>query len=166
MSAIGTNPLDALGNAATSATASDRMNDLTMTDFIKMMVAELENQDPMNPMSNTEMLTQINQMRSITSSDKLSSTIEALSLGQSLSTASSLIGQTVTGVDSLGKTVSGKVDKVKIENGEAVLYIGNSVVKVGNITAINETTTAEPTEPETPPDGGEEPAESPTDSEG
>ncbi len=147
MSAIGNNPLDALGNAATGAVASDRLNDLTMTDFIKMMVAELENQDPMNPMSNTEMLTQINQMRSITSSDKLSSTIEALSLGQSLSTASSLIGQKVTGVASNGETVSGKVDKVKIENGEAVLYIGDATIKVGNITAINEDTSANPAEP-------------------
>ncbi len=149
MSAIGNNILDQLNGQATGATTSDRLNDLTMTDFIKMMVAELENQDPMNPMSNTEMLTQINQMRSITSSDKLSSTIEALSLGQSLSTASSLIGQRVTGVDTSGDTVSGKVDKVKIENGEAILYIGNARVKVGNITAINETTAESPTEPPT-----------------
>ncbi len=139
MSAIGSNILDQLNAPGSAAASADRMNDLTMTDFIKMMVAELENQDPMNPMSNTEMLTQINQMRSITSSDKLSQTIEALSLGQSLSTASSLIGQTVTGVTASGDTVTGKVDKVKIENGEAVLYVGNSVIKVGNITAINDT---------------------------
>jgi len=72
---------------------SDRMNELTMSDFIKMMVAELENQDPMNPMSNTEMLQQISQMRSITSSDRLTNGIEALTLGQALSTASSLIAK-------------------------------------------------------------------------
>jgi len=115
---------------------SDRMNELTTSDFIKMMVAELENQDPMNPMSNTEMLQQISQIRSITSNDQLTNSIEALTLGQALSTASSLIGKTVTGVNTLNESVTGKVDKVTIENGEAKLYVGHSIIGVGNVTAI------------------------------
>ena len=122
-------------SSSVSAT-SDRFNELTMGDFIKMMVAELENQDPMNPISNTEMLQQISQMRSITSSDRLTTSIEALSIGQSLSTASSLIGKTVTGLDSLGNEVEGKVDRVTIENGEAKLFIGSSIVHAGRVTAI------------------------------
>ena len=115
---------------------ADRLNELTNSDFIRMMVAELENQDPMNPISNTEMLQQISQMRSITSSDRLTTSIEALSMGQALSTASSLIGKTVTGVNTLGNDVEGTVDKVTIENGEARLFIGSSIVNVGNVTAI------------------------------
>ena len=103
-----------------------------------MMVAELENQDPMNPMSNTEMLQQISQMRSITSSDRLTTSIEALTVGQALSTASSLIGKTVTGVDTLSESVTGKVEKVTIENGEARLFVGSSIINVSNVTAIGE----------------------------
>ena len=161
MSSVSTNNsyLDLLNSTNSSTTNTDRMNDLTMTDFIKMMVAELENQDPMDPMSNTEMLSQINQMRSITSSDKLSASIESLTLGQSLSTASSLIGQTVTGINSLGKEVTGKVDKVKIEDGVAKLYIGSSIVEVSNVTAINDTDTKSPdpsTENESSESGAEE----------
>jgi flagellar basal-body rod modification protein FlgD len=117
---------------------SDRMNELTMSDFIKMMVAELENQDPTNPMSNTEMLQQISQMRSITSNDRLTNGVESLTLGQALSTASSLIGKTVTGVNTLNEEITGKVDKVTIENGEAKLYVGSSIIKVSNVTAIGE----------------------------
>ena len=107
-----------------------------MTDFIKMMVAELENQDPMNPMSHTEMLQQISQIRSITSNDRLTTSIESLTLGQALSTASSLIGKTITGVDTLNEETTGKVDKVTIENGEARLYVGHSIIGVGNVTSI------------------------------
>ena len=103
-----------------------------------MMVAELENQDPMEPMSNTEMLQQISQIRSITSNDRLTSSIESLTLGQALSTASSLIGKTITGVDSLNEEVTGKVDKVTIENGEAKLYVGTSIINVANVTGIEE----------------------------
>ena len=131
-----------LSSSATNtsnAVNSDRLNDLTMSDFIKMMVAQLENQDPMDPMSNTEMLQQMSQMRSITSSDRLTSSIESLTLGQALSTASSLIGKTITGVDTLGQSITGKVDKVAIENGEAKLYVGTSIINVGNVTAIADT---------------------------
>jgi flagellar basal-body rod modification protein FlgD len=128
-----------LSNTSTGTSVSatsDRFNELTMGDFIKMMVAELENQDPMNPMSNTEMLSQISQIRSITSNDQLSASIESLTLGQALSTASSLIGKTVTGVNSLDVSVTGKVDKVTIENGEAKLFVGSSIINVGNVTGI------------------------------
>ncbi len=149
-------------NASGEATP-DRMNDLSMSDFIRMMVAELENQDPMNPMSNTEMLAQISQMRSITSNEKLSATVEALAMGQSLATASSMIGKTITGVDTLGQTVTGVVDKVVIEDGSAKLYVGSSVIRTQNVTAIgtpgssssdsppgDEDKTDDSTEPESP----------------
>ena len=138
MSAIDSLLSSASTNTTVSA-ASDRMNELTMSDFIKMMVAELENQDPMDPMSNTEMLQQISQIRAITSNDQLTNSIEALTLGQALSTASSLIGKTVTGVNTLNESVTGKVEKVTIENGEAKLYVGHSIINVSNVTAIAET---------------------------
>ena len=128
--------IDFYGSSPSVTANSDRLNDLTMSDFIRMMVAELENQDPMNPMSNTEMLQQISQMRSITSNDRLTDSIESMSLGQALSTASSLIGKTVTGVNTLNETVTGKVDKVTIENGTAKLFVGSSIINVGNVTAI------------------------------
>lgn len=135
--------IDSLLSSSTTSTSStassDRMNELTMSDFIKMMVAELENQDPMNPMSNTEMLQQISQMRSITSNDRLTNGIESLTLGQTLSTASGLIGKTVTGINSLGEEVTGKVDKVTIESGTAKLFVGTSIIEVGNVTSIKET---------------------------
>ena len=118
------------------STGADRLNDLTMSDFIKMMVAQLENQDPMAPMSNTEMLQQMSQMRAITANDRLTESIESLTMGQALSTASSLIGKTVTGMNTLDQSVTGKVDKVTIENGEAKLYVGSSIISAKNVTAI------------------------------
>ena len=137
MSAID-NMLSGLSSTPSVAANSDRLNELTMSDFIKMMVAELENQDPMNPMSNTEMLQQISQMRSITSNDQLSNSIASLTLGQTLSTASGLIGKTVTGMNSLDEEIEGKVDKVTIENGEAIVHIGTSKIKADSIISIKE----------------------------
>ena len=136
MSAIDSLPFSSTATNVSPSASSDRLNDLTMSDFIKMMVAELENQDPMSPMSNTEMLQQMSQMRSITANDRLTTSIESLTLGQALSTAAGLIGKTVTGVNTLGLSETGKVDKVTIENGEAKLYVGSSIIPVSSVTAI------------------------------
>lgn len=138
MSAIDSTFLNSTATSTSASATSDRLNDLSMSDFIKMMVAQLENQDPMSPMSNTEMLQQMSQMRSITSNDRLTSSIESMTQGQALSTASGLIGKTITGVNTLGLPETGKVDKVTIEDGEAKLYVGSSIIHVGSVTAIED----------------------------
>ena len=45
--------------------------DTNLDDFLKLMIAELQNQDPLDPMENSEMLQQLSQMRSIGATDKL-----------------------------------------------------------------------------------------------
>ena len=45
------------------------------------MITELQNQDPLNPMDNTQMLEQINQIRQIGATDKLTSTLDSVLLG-------------------------------------------------------------------------------------
>ncbi len=132
---------DALSSASTgssnsSAKTGDAFNDLGTGDFIKMMVAELQYQDPMNPTDNAALLDQINQIRSISSSDKLSATLESVARGQSLMSAAQMIGKTVIGTDTSGNTVDGQVDRVTIENGEAKIYVGTSIVPLENITSI------------------------------
>ncbi|MDR2755567.1 MAG: hypothetical protein LBC20_07645 [Planctomycetaceae bacterium] len=129
--------LNTLNSNYSTTTNSDRINDLTMADFIKMMTAELQNQDPTNPMSNTDMLSQIGQIRSITSNDKLSSSIEALTLGQSLATASSLIGKKITGSDKNDNQITGKVDKITIEDGTTTLHVGSSEITINSIKSID-----------------------------
>ena len=121
-------------------TSGDAMNDLSTNDFLAMMVAELQNQDPLNPMNNADILNQISQIRSITSSDKLSATLESVAMGQSFASASSLIGKTVTGVSEAGEEVTGEVDRVVFENGEPNIYVGSAIVKLDNITAIKSKT--------------------------
>ncbi|MDR0336484.1 MAG: hypothetical protein LBI18_05275 [Planctomycetaceae bacterium] len=129
--------LNTLNSNYSPTTNSDRMNDLTMSDFIKMMTAELQNQDPTNPMSNTDMLSQIGQIRAITANDKLASSIEALALGQSLATASTLIGKKITGLDQHNNPIAGNVDKITIEDGTTILHVGSSKITVGSIQSIN-----------------------------
>ncbi len=123
-------------STSTSSTVSDAYESLGTQAFLKLLVAELANQDPTAPMETADIISQIAQIRSITASDSLSKTLEASALSQNMYTAGSLLGQTITGLDDKGKSVSGMVDQVKIADGQVKLIVGSQVVSLKNITAI------------------------------
>ena len=82
-----------------------------------MLITELENEDPTQPMSNTDLMNQVSQIQAIESNQQLTSTLQSVALGQSIASAGSLIGATVTGTNSQGQTVTGTVNSVSIANG-------------------------------------------------
>ena len=82
---------------ATVPRESSGFNALTSENFLKMMIVQLQNQDPLEPTGNEELLNQISQMRSLQSSIELSESLKSLSVQQKLGSAASLIGKTVSG---------------------------------------------------------------------
>jgi flagellar basal-body rod modification protein FlgD len=109
-----------VGAAASSGTAADKncVRDLKVLDinqFLQLLITELTNQDPLNPMDNTQLVQQIGELRSIAASDQLTGTLQSLQTQQSLTTASSLIGKKVTAVTTDNQNLTGKVDSVTVE---------------------------------------------------
>ena len=90
-------------------------NDLKSDQFLKLLVTELSNQDPLNPMDNSEMVQQISTIREITATTKLTEALEAVTAGQSLATATSLIGKKITALTDKGDSVSGVVESASIQ---------------------------------------------------
>ena len=123
----------------TSISGGDRFQELDTQAFLKMMIAELQNQDPLNPMDNAKMLEQISQIRSITSNDALTNSVNSLRMGQSMATAAGLLGKTVIGLDVIGQEVVGVVDKVAFENGKPYLFVGQTIIELDNIYGMAET---------------------------
>jgi len=122
--------------STTSSTTAGAYDSLDTEAFLKLLVTELQNQDPLDPMSTSDMISQISQIRAIEASDDLSTTLESVSLGQKLATASSLLGQTVTGLTDKSQSVTGVVDRVSVADGVATLHIGDSAVSLENVSAI------------------------------
>jgi len=91
------------------------LQDVDVSQFLDLLIAELRSQDPLDPMDNAEMAQQIGQIREIAATDKLSATLSAVSSGQSLTTASSLIGKEVEALSESGDAERGVVDKVTVE---------------------------------------------------
>jgi flagellar basal-body rod modification protein FlgD len=105
--------------------------------FTKLLVAELQNQDPMSPMDSAQIVQQVSEIRSIQASTKLNTTLEAVLLGQNVATASSLIGHTISGLTEDSKQITGRVDRVSVADGVAKLHIGDSTVELKNVSDIS-----------------------------
>lgn len=104
-------------------TAGNAIKDLDVDSFLKLMIAELQNQDPLNPMENDQMLAQIGQMREIAASDKLTSTLDGVLLGQNIASATNLIGADIDAITDDNQKITGTVDKVSVSDGVPKLHI-------------------------------------------
>lgn len=83
--------------APTSYTAqANAKNTLTITDFFKLMATQLQNQDPTNPMDNSELMNQMTQMAMVQSMTSMTEAIEASTATSAQTYAGSLVGQEVT----------------------------------------------------------------------
>ncbi|MEM9185659.1 MAG: flagellar hook capping FlgD N-terminal domain-containing protein [Planctomycetota bacterium] len=111
---------------------SNSLNDLDTSDFLDLMIAELQNQDPLNPLENDELIAQIGQIREIGATDDLSATLESMTLSQNVTSATNLIGSQVSGVSDENNRVVGTVSRVSISNGVPKLEIDNTPVITGS----------------------------------
>jgi flagellar basal-body rod modification protein FlgD len=95
-------------------------------DFFKLLIAQLTNQDPLQPTTNQELLQQISSIREIELSTTLTHSLQALGDQQRFGSASTLIGRFVTGTagDGSSSAVSGTVVGVRFaSDGKAVLQL-------------------------------------------
>jgi flagellar basal-body rod modification protein FlgD len=124
------------GNSSGASSAS-AVTKITPDDFLKMMITQLQNQDPVNPTSSDQILQQISQIDSIEATTTLTSSLNSVATDQGFQTASGLIGKQVQGVDSTGNPVSGTVDSVSFANGAASLNVGNQTLQLSGISSIS-----------------------------
>ncbi len=109
--------------SSSSGVKKDAYNDLQMEDFLKLMIAELQNQDPLDPMDNSELVGQISQMREITATDKMTETLDSVLLGQNISSATNLIGAEIDAISDDQQKITGVVDRVSVADGQPKLHL-------------------------------------------
>jgi len=103
--------------------SANALNELDLDDFLKLMMAELQNQDPLNPLENDQLLAQISQIREVGATEQLTQTLGAVLLGQNISSATNLIGADIQAISDDGQRVEGLVSSVSISEGEPKLHL-------------------------------------------
>lgn len=138
MSADSTTAVTSASSSSTNTSENTKLlfNDLGADTFLKLLIAELQNQDPLNPMENSEMVQQLNQIYQLQANMKLVDAFEALGMTQNVASAMSLLGKTIEGLAESGQTVSGQVERVTFEDGVTKLHIGSEIVPLENVIEV------------------------------
>lgn len=133
MSAISSN---LNSNSPTASNGLTGFAALTSQDFMKMLLAELKNQDPTAPVSNSDLLQQLSQMQSLQSNVELNSTLSTFADNQQISSGASILGKLVEGTDANKNPVSGVADSVFTQNGTVMIGVGSSAINIANLTGV------------------------------
>ncbi|MCV9962846.1 flagellar hook assembly protein FlgD [Pararhizobium sp. BT-229] len=113
--------------SGTESSADAASASLNYDSFLKLLVAQMKNQDPTEPMDSTQQIAQLATFSQVEQTIKTNTNLESLLQRTSLSEANAVIGKTVTSAD--GKT-TGVVKEVKLYSDGiiAVLDTGKELV--------------------------------------
>ena len=122
--------------------AADKPKDNTLDkdDFLKILVTQLQNQDPMQPLEDKDFIAQMAQFSSV---EQLYNLTDAMTkLSQNLGMASAMIGKSIewNGTTDSGSLVtrSGVVDSIVIKNGAQFARVGDEDVSLNDIVSLQE----------------------------
>jgi flagellar basal-body rod modification protein FlgD len=139
--------IDAAAPLAASAASARTKNEAGAEDrFLKLLVAQMQNQDPLNPMDNAQVTSQMAQIQSVNGIEKLNRSVEGL--GAQFGQMAALQGASLVGRDVIvpgnrlvandeglvqgGFELAGPADGVKVE----ILNAGGRVVDTIDLGAL------------------------------
>ncbi|OQW86897.1 MAG: flagellar biosynthesis protein FlgD [Rhodoferax ferrireducens] len=140
---IATTSTSALASSSTSSASS---SEEAQDRFLKLLVAQLNNQDPMNPMDNAEMTSQMAQINTVTGIQQVNDTLKSMAeqfTAMQVLQGSNMVGHDVLvsgntlriqdGVGSAAIELNGRAESVQV----SVLSPGGQVVDTLNLGALD-----------------------------
>ncbi|HEY3829854.1 MAG TPA: flagellar hook capping FlgD N-terminal domain-containing protein [Solirubrobacteraceae bacterium] len=123
----------------TPATPENPKGELGKNDFLKLMVAQLQAQNPLEPTNDTEYIAELAQFSQLEQTTNIAQTSSQSATAQQVAQAVGLIGHTVSYIDpTTGATTQGKVQNVEIGSSGATLTIeGTAGIEPASITEVS-----------------------------
>jgi flagellar basal-body rod modification protein FlgD len=111
--------------------------ELGKDDFLKLFVAQLQHQDPMNPMNDQDMMGQMASFSQLEQITNMAAANQNIATSLASTSAVGLIGRTVTYLDAEKISHTGTVEKVTVTDGKPSLTVsGNDGVDPATITQV------------------------------
>jgi flagellar basal-body rod modification protein FlgD len=128
----GVPPVAGAGTQQTSsgASASGLGQQMNSSDFLSLLTTEMKNQDPMNPVDDTQSMAQLAQFSALSATEELNQSFQNFQSNFGVMQSASLIGKTVTvsTPDASGNssTVTGTVGSIAVQNGQPYFTMNGS----------------------------------------
>jgi len=134
MSSITPTTSGALGTAAAGTNPNAILG---KDDFLKLLVTQLQHQDPMNPMDDKDFMGQMAQFSSLEQITNLVEATQSEAFSNQMSQAVGLIGHQVSWVAGDGTNGSGTASQVSIAGGAIQITVGDSQITPDEIVQVS-----------------------------
>jgi len=114
--------IDTIGNANAATAAINPSSNISIEDFLRILTTQLNNQDPLKPMDNTEFVAQLAQFTSLQESQQTNEKLDTLLGIQAATQSVGLIGRSVD-VSAANGTQTGQVTALDFSSGQALLSV-------------------------------------------
>ena len=118
-------------------------------DFLKLLVAQLQAQDPTNPTDSSQWMAQLAQFSSLEQETNISQTLDGLATTSSVTQGVDLLGRSISFTRADGSAGSGVAQSMTVAGNSVVLSVGGENVDLAQITAVGTQPSA--TSPSTSP---------------
>jgi len=125
--------------ASTTSAKAGANNELDRDAYLQLLVTQLSNQDPLDPVDNSQMIAQLAQFSSLEQMQNLNDSFETLTgnVDQlNFISAQGLLGRYVEGLDLDGNPIKGEVESVALNGSIVVLTVGGKPMAMSGVMAI------------------------------
>jgi flagellar basal-body rod modification protein FlgD len=120
-----------------SITDSLNSNQMGKDEFLDLLVTQLKNQNPLEPMDNKEFISQMAQFSSLEQMNNMNSGMNDFLKFQKISQAGSLVGKKVEILDSnTGQNITGMIEKANVTGETATVTVNGEQHSISNIQEI------------------------------
>lgn len=121
-----------------SISSTGAASDLKM-DYMKLLVTQLQNQNPLEPMDNQQVTAQLTSLGQLEQLEQMNNSFSQVLTNTQMGYAKSLLGKEVKYFNSdLGEDIKGQVQKVVLDNGEVKLDLGGATIGLDQVESISE----------------------------
>jgi flagellar basal-body rod modification protein FlgD len=125
-----------LADASKKAGATTGTKNVDTDTFLSLMLTEMQNQDPSSPMSSADMINQMATLNSVQAMQKMSTSLTSVQHLNEVSSATSMMGKTVTYADTDGTLISAKVDSIAISGADVTLTMGTQSIPLASVLKV------------------------------
>lgn len=123
---------------ASSGEALNRLSGLSADDFVTLLMAQLRNQNPLEPLQDKDLMAQFAQLNSLEALKQIKENMEALLQVNLSNLASSLIGKQVMTTQADGQVLQGVVKGYEIRGSVYYVQVGDAWWPLREITQVYE----------------------------
>lgn len=124
---------DLMGPDQPTATGSDVLG---KQEFLKILMTQLRNQDPLQPLDDREFISQMAQLSTLEATNNLAGDIKGLVGAQQQTQAMLLVGRQVQYADGNGGSQVGQVAGVRVDTNPPSLVVGGKEVPLTHVQTV------------------------------